>query len=133
MNRKLIAILLVGVLIGAVCALSVSALGNDDKEASSEHLHEGTGDHSTLFMADMNAQLEALSGDEFDKVYLEMMIAHHEGAVDMANYANTRAKHEEIKHLSKEITVAQEIEIADMKQWQKDWGYSTDKATHEAH
>lgn len=133
MNRKLIIALIVGVLVGAGSVLSVSALVSKDNKATIEHLHEVPDDLGTLSMADMNAQLEALSGDEFDKIFLEMMITHHEGAVDMANYASTRAKHDEIKQLSKEIIVAQEKEIADMKHWQKNWGYPTDEAVHNAH
>ncbi len=84
-------------------------------------------DHSTMSMADMNKQLEGLSGDEFDKAFIEMMIAHHEGAVDMAELIPSRAKHDEIKTLGEAIITAQTKEIADMKQWQKDWGYSTDE------
>jgi uncharacterized protein (DUF305 family) len=84
-------------------------------------------DHSTMSMADMNEQLEGLSGDEYDKAFIEMMIAHHEGAVDMARLSPERAKHEEIKQLSREIIDAQESEIAEMKQWQQDWGYTSDE------
>lgn len=84
-------------------------------------------DHSTMSMAGMTEQLESLSGDEFDKAFIEMMIAHHEGAVDMAELIPARAKHNEIKTLGEAIITAQTKEIAAMKQWQKDWSYSTDK------
>lgn len=81
-------------------------------------------DHSTMSMSDMNKQLEGLSGDEFDKAFIEMMIAHHEGAVDMALLIPSRAKHDEIKTLGTAIIAAQTKEILDMKQWQVNWGYS---------
>jgi uncharacterized protein (DUF305 family) len=35
-----------------------------------------------------------------------------------------RAKHPELQALGKAIIEAQNKEIAQMKQWQKDWGYS---------
>lgn len=89
----------------------------------------GATDHSTMSMADMNKELEGLSGDDYDKAFIEMMIAHHEGAVDMAELSEERAKHDEIKQLSKEIISAQEKEISDMKRWQLDWGYGTDEAS----
>ncbi|MCB9047776.1 MAG: DUF305 domain-containing protein [Chitinophagales bacterium] len=82
-------------------------------------------DHNSMSMMDMNKQLEGLSGDDYDKAFIEMMITHHEGAVDMAELSASRAKHDEIKQLSQAIITAQDKEIADMKQWQRDWGYST--------
>ena len=82
-------------------------------------------DHNSMSMIDMNKQLEGLSGDDYDKAFIEMMITHHEGAVDMAELSASRAKHDEIKQLSQAIITAQDKEIADMKQWQRDWGYST--------
>ncbi len=90
-------------------------------------------DHSTMSMADMNKELEGLSGDDYDKAFIEMMIAHHEGAVDMAELSADRAKHDEIKQLSQEIISAQEKEITDMKQWQLDWGYGSDEANQIMH
>lgn len=83
--------------------------------------------HGTMSMADMSKQLEGLTGDDYDKAFIEMMIDHHEGAVAMAKLSDTRAKHDEVKQLSKDIIVAQEKEIAEMKKWQKDWGYSSDE------
>lgn len=81
-------------------------------------------DHSTMSMADMSKRLEDLRGDDYDKAFIEMMIDHHDGAVDMAKLSDARAKHDEVKQLSKGIITAQEKEIADMKQWQKNWNYS---------
>lgn len=81
----------------------------------------------------MNKQLEGLSGDAFDKAYLEMMISHHEGAIDMAKLAPTRAKHDEIKTLSEAIITAQNKEISDMKQWQTNWAYTSDEMMNMVH
>ena len=79
--------------------------------------------HSMESMADMNAQLQGLSGDEFDKKFLELMIEHHQGAIDMAMPAATNASHQEVKVLAKEIIAAQTQEIDNMREWQKEWGY----------
>jgi uncharacterized protein (DUF305 family) len=92
-----------------------------------------TVDHSAMSMADMSNKLISLTGDDYDKAFIEMMIAHHEGAVDMAELSEQRAKHEQIKQLSKEIIAAQEKEIKDMKQWQLDWGYEADEANRMMH
>lgn len=81
---------------------------------------------SSMSMDDMTADLKDKTGDEYDKVFIVNMIAHHEGAVEMARLSAANAKHLEIKKLSEDIILAQETEINQMKQWQKDWGYSTD-------
>lgn len=84
-------------------------------------------------MSEMTAQLRDLRGDEFDKAYLAHMISHHESAVDMAELANDRAKHDEIKALSSEIISAQQDEIHTMKDWQAAWDYGVDERTHDSH
>lgn len=72
-------------------------------------------------MDDMTASLSGKTGDEFDKAFLEEMIVHHEGAVDMANMALASAGHEEIKAMSRDIIDAQTKEIATMKEWLNTW------------
>jgi uncharacterized protein (DUF305 family) len=57
----------------------------------------------------------------FDQRFIEAMIPHHEGAIGMATDAQQKAEHEEIKQLTGAIITAQEAEIAQMKQWLKDW------------
>jgi uncharacterized protein (DUF305 family) len=83
--------------------------------------------HSEMSMAEMTEQLKGLQGDEFDQAFIEMMIAHHEGAVDMAELIPTRALHAEVKTLGEAIITAQTKEIADMKQWQRDWDYASNE------
>lgn len=80
---------------------------------------------SSMSMDDMSAGLRGKTGDDYDKAFITSMIVHHEGAVEMAKLSDTNAKHDEIKELSKAIIAAQEKEIAEMKQWQIDWGYPT--------
>lgn len=72
-------------------------------------------------MMDMNAKLKGKTGDDFDKAFIEEMIVHHQGAVDMANLALKNAKRKEIIDLSKAIIEAQNKEIADMQSWEKAW------------
>lgn len=74
-------------------------------------------------MANMEAKLNGLSGEAYDKEFLKQMILHHQQAVDMSKYADTNAKHQEVKDLARAVITAQEKEIADMKSWQQKWGY----------
>lgn len=85
--------------------------------------HSGMGNEMSGTMMDMGKELEGLKGSDFDKKFLELMIEHHQQAVDMSKYASTNAKHQEVKDLAKAITSAQNTEIAQMKQWQMDWGF----------
>lgn len=85
---------------------------------------------SGMSMDDMTADLKDKAGDEFDKAFIASMIAHHEGAVEMAKLSAKNAKHEEIKSLSNDIIAAQEKEITEMKQWQMDWGYTSMMMDH---
>lgn len=80
--------------------------------------------HGEMTMSGMAEMLESKSGDDFDKAFIEQMIGHHEGAINMAKLIPGRAKHQEIKALGEAIISAQTREINDMRQWQKEWGYA---------
>ncbi|MDQ3123216.1 MAG: DUF305 domain-containing protein [bacterium] len=132
MNKNIILTLAVGLIIGVGGTLGVSAITDNDsnKQATSIDQKTSTG-HGSMTMSEMNEELEKLSGDEFDKVFIEMMTVHHEGAVEMAELIPSRAKHDEIKTLGEAIIAAQTKEISEMKQWQMDWGYkSSDSPIH---
>ncbi|RUT14673.1 hypothetical protein DSM107010_02190 [Chroococcidiopsis cubana SAG 39.79] len=58
---------------------------------------------------------------QFDLRFMNAMIAHHEGAVMMAQDALQKSKRPEIKQLANEIATSQQKEIAQMKQWRKAW------------
>ena len=57
----------------------------------------------------------------FDQRFLEAMISHHQGAIDMAKMALGEAEHEEIHSLATNIITAQESEIEQMHGWQAEW------------
>lgn len=56
-----------------------------------------------------------------EKRFIEMMIPHHEGAIDMAKLADEQATHQETKTLAANIITSQQKEINDMRRWYKDW------------
>ncbi len=85
-------------------------------------------DSSSMSMANMMKELSGKTGDDFDKAFISSMIAHHQGAIDMATEAKKSAKHDEIKAMADAIIAAQTKEINDMKGWYKAW-YGTDVPT----
>jgi uncharacterized protein (DUF305 family) len=89
----------------------------------SGEMKSGNMNHADMTMDEMTKGLEGLTGDEFDKAFVEMMIVHHQGAVDMAKEIPANAKHPELKKLGEDIVTAQTKEIEMMKGWLKRWGY----------
>ena len=115
---------LVGFFIGGLL-VSVAAT---TFEKNNEPTRQETTMSSSMHM--MTQGLQNKTGDEFDAAFIAEMIEHHQGAIDMARLSAANAKHEEIKQLSEEIIAAQEKEIDQMRQWQKDWGYSASSDSH---
>lgn len=56
-----------------------------------------------------------------DQHFIEQMIPHHQGAIDMANLALEKATHPEIKTLAQAILKAQTAENQKMRSWYQDW------------
>jgi len=65
------------------------------------------------------AALKKLTGAEFDIRFLELMIGHHEGAIEMAKDIKNN-KNSEVKTLSDAIISSQTAEITEMKNLIKD-------------
>jgi len=72
-------------------------------------------------MMDMNAALRGKTGDALDKAFIDEMIVHHEGAVEMAQILLAGTKRPELIKLGNDIVTAQTGEIEMMKQWRTDW------------
>lgn len=61
------------------------------------------------------AKLQAATGKQFDRLFLDMMIPHHQMAIDMSKEATTKAEHAEIKEMARMTVLKQQKEIAEMK------------------
>jgi uncharacterized protein (DUF305 family) len=73
---------------------------------------------------EMKMHMSMLSGKhdaDFDKAFLQMMPQHHHGAVEMAEQAEKKATHPELKELAAKIAKDQEAEIKQMKGWAQAW------------
>jgi uncharacterized protein (DUF305 family) len=62
-----------------------------------------------------------MGGDRTDKMFLRMMIPHHQLAVDMGEDALQNAAHQELKGLAEEIIKGQSAEIEEMERYLQDW------------
>ena len=63
--------------------------------------------------------------NNLDQHFIEQMIPHHEGAIEMAKLAQERSKRPEILTLAKAIIQSQSKEIIQMQTWYKNW-YGTE-------
>lgn len=128
-RNKILAIsLLVVAVVGlvGVGAYAYFSKQNNQKETTSETSSQSNNsmsgmDHS---MNSMNKELEGLTGDAFDEKFLSLMTEHHAGAVDMATYVDSEAKHAELRQLAATITSDQNSEINQMRSWVTQWGYA---------
>ena len=75
----------------------------------------GHGSMPGMMTAEDMKMLEQAKGAEFDKMWLEMMIKHHEGAVAMAKTELEKGSNADAKKLAQEIIDAQQKEITEMQ------------------
>jgi uncharacterized protein (DUF305 family) len=61
-------------------------------------------------------RLESLNGAEFDTLWLESMIGHHQGAIEMAKAEIANGENVDAKGLAQTIIDTQQAEIGQMKQ-----------------
>lgn len=66
----------------------------------------------------------------YDLQFIDTMIVHHKGAVDMAMLAEKRAQRKEVKELAASIIYDQENEIGKLSQWRDDWFAEKAKAVN---
>jgi uncharacterized protein (DUF305 family) len=65
------------------------------------------------------AQLEQLgqaSGAEADQLFVQLMTAHHQGGIHMADDAEQHANESQVRDLARQISGSQAEEIAEMEQ-----------------
>lgn len=72
-----------------------------------------------MAMGDMNVSDD--SSTPFDQRFINAMIAHHNGAIEMAREAETKAEHAELRQLAAAIIAAQQAEVAQLEQWRSQW------------
>ena len=74
------------------------------------------GDATGTMMTDAEmGQLDATSGAAFDQMWLDMMIRHHQGAIEMAKTHQADGKNPDVLTLGQAIIDAQQAEISEME------------------
>ena len=81
--------------------------------------------HSDLMMGmdEMNAQMmKGMTASDIDVAFVCGMIAHHQGAINMAKAELAHGDDQWAKDMAKKVIDAQEQEIADMLKWLDEQG-----------
>ena len=112
----------------AIIALATQIKGAQDPEISQMKnllttwgmpTKMGSMDHSSMMDGMLSLEemdtLGQLKGAEFDKAWAKGMIAHHEGAIEMANDVLANGKNSEILALANAVVSGQSTEIETLK------------------
>ncbi|TQJ31232.1 DUF305 domain-containing protein [Microbacterium sp. SLBN-146] len=98
---------------------ATASSGHAAHDAPAGTIPTGCGGHAHGEMKGMAspeqlAALAAADGAEADRLFLELMIVHHEGALDMATSAVTNGSNAFVRSSAKHVLVEQEREITAM-------------------
>ena len=94
---------------------STDQAANSPAPAASSSPHM-MGDHAGHAMMTLGP-----ADQEFDLRFIDAMIPHHQGAIAMAKDVQQQSRQPELQKMATAIIQAQEQEIAEMKQWRKNW------------
>jgi len=84
-------------------------------KAEDAHGMSGMGaDTGGMMSADEMAELDRATGPAFDRMWLQMMVRHHQGAVAMATTELAKGANPEGKQLAQSIIDSQTVEIAEL-------------------
>ncbi|MFF4550756.1 DUF305 domain-containing protein [Streptomyces sp. NPDC001435] len=108
----------VGVMAAGALLLSACSGGTDGMNG----MDHGSSTSSATAAADAGKAAPASDFNEADVKFAQMMIPHHEQALEMAKLANGRASDSEVTDIAAKIEKAQDPEITTMKGWLQSWG-----------
>ncbi len=80
-------------------------------DPDADHGHEMRG----MVTGEQMTQLLASDGEQFDRLFLARMIAHHEGALEMANRLG-QGTHPIVMDMAKDVAATQSVEITRMQE-----------------
>lgn len=89
----------------------------DEMVMNNQNMHQSM----NQMMGDMTSELKDKTGADFDAAFLEQMIPHHQGAIEMARMVLSTSKRPELIKLANDIISAQQKEIDMMRSWQRTW------------
>ncbi|MFJ7203834.1 DUF305 domain-containing protein [Streptomyces sp. NPDC098789] len=96
--------------------------GGSGRATEDPAAHDRTRDHDHggatmpgMATAQQLAELAAATGPDFDRLFLRLMIAHHEGAVTMAGEALAGGNNGAVEEMANEVVAQQSAEVRRMR------------------
>jgi uncharacterized protein (DUF305 family) len=71
--------------------------------------------------------LEPLKGEQFQVTFLQEMIQHHRGGIDMAKLVSSHSQRPELRQFADKMIPMQQQEIEKMTGWLKEWHNASPK------
>ncbi len=94
--------------------------GGSGKDRAQQPSHDGNMSHESMDhgdemsseeMAAMSREMVTPNGEYSDKAFIDSMVPHHEGAVEMAEVALEHAEHPKVRKVAEDIVSSQRAEI----------------------
>ena len=89
---------------------------NENPQDSKGDGHQGHGAMQGMVDDATMARLQSLTGPEFDTLWLQSMISHHQGAIEMAKAEIANGSNVDAKRMAQTIVDTQQAEIGQMNQ-----------------
>lgn len=89
--------------------------------ASSALAQDMAGHNMSAMQMESLAALEELEGEEFEVAFMSMMIAHHQGAIQMAEWILERTENADIRSSAEQIITDQQAENEQLSTWLAEW------------
>lgn len=125
MNQQIITGTLIGLLLGLgggyyfASAKQQPTVIEEEHAMMDETVHrDGAMQHA---MDEMSLELRGKEGEEYEKAFLDGMIVHHLGAIEMAKELLTHTERPELVAMANAIIEVQSDEIEMMKVWRDEW------------
>jgi uncharacterized protein (DUF305 family) len=105
----LVLVAILGLVVSCTNSGSVEEQGSSGSEDDMQEMNHGSGStHEASGMLMKN-------GEYSDERFIDAMVPHHQGAIEMAQVALKNAEHPEILALAEDVVSAQETEIEQLK------------------
>jgi uncharacterized protein (DUF305 family) len=122
----LAAVAVFGAACGQTVAVNNSAMNHDGMNHNGMN-HNAMNQNSSMANANHEMNHDAMTSDSeasgapYDLQFIDTMIHHHEGAIEMSELALKNSQNAELKTFAQGIIDAQQSENGEMKDWREKW------------
>ncbi len=120
MSKNTIVAIVLALIVGGGIGYFIAPKGTMNTSTMSNQMTADSQDTQNA-MDSMVANLKDKKGEDLDLAFIEGMIVHHQGAIEIANIVLEKTKRPEIKKMAEDIISAQSGEITLMKGWLSQW------------